>query len=870
LRKLRLVALFALFVFVFALAATPTEANDENLPTLYLKGTPREMGLQHGRALREAIKENLNIFWEAVAGHSVSKEELLTQTAQIETFLSQDVIDELTAMAEGASVNYLELVAMNNFGKDFTEDACTTGIASGTGTLTGQAIGQKNRDWSGIQVLVIYDPRPGYHYKLAAVTSAGSVGISFGVNEVGLGTGNMLLYGPSSYPDGVSNIVINRIILEDCASVDEAITCVDATIRQEPSCFMVVDVNKAAYIEAVPSNAPSPGTVVKIVENGVAAHTNHYLYEPLGTRYWSSASQTSKDRYARMNTLMTANAGQITVQLMIGFSRDHTGTYTIDNSGTVSAGIMTPNKTYPTMLSAVWTAVCRPGYTIYAPLHNAIVQQPTLASTLLEPYMNGTACTVATSLTKYTGSDWDTLKARFVTVENDIIDNNKFNENLVADSLQKGASLQDCTKHLTIQDSWTARRVVSIEQFMYDSLTPPVTSLTVPPPEPAPARLTVGSSPPELSVPVLGEGWYDLNTDASLEAPASVPVSVGVHYGFGHWTVDGETVPWNPMTVYMDTNHTATVCYTLQYYFTVVSAHSTPSGEGWYNSGAAASSLVTSPESGGAGIQYVCTGYSGTGSCPNGSETFVTFTINEPSTVTWNWKTQYELTTTANPSGSGSVTPDGTIWQDANSSVYLSAFANAGYIFTGWSGDLTGSENPASVTMNGPKSITANFSPKCTLTIRSQHGTPDPPLGTWAYAVGAEVTASIASPVSGSPGVRYICTGWRARGSPDTLPPEGTVNSVTFTIIMNTTITWRWRTQYLLTTGISPESSGTIDISPTSADGYYDAKSTITLTAIENEGYDFSYWSGGLRGIANPQNLLLRGPRTVTANFIPE
>jgi hypothetical protein len=165
---------------------------------------------------------------------------------------------------------------------------------------------------------------------------------------------------------------------------------------------------------------------------------------------------------------------------------------------------------------------------------------------------------------------------------------------------------------------------------------------------------------------------------------------------------------------------------------------------------------------------------------------------------------------------------------------------------------------------------TSVYADTATLTIRSQYGTPSPAVGTWTYTIGEEITAGVGTPISGSPGIRYLCTGWRARGSPDTLPPEGTVNLVTFTITMNTTIIWRWRTQYLLTTGISPESGGTIDISPTSADGYYDAKSTITLTAIESEGYDFSYWSGGLRGVANPQNLLLRAPRTVTANFISE
>ena len=157
-----------------------------------------------------------------------------------------------------------------------------------------------------------------------------------------------------------------------------------------------------------------------------------------------------------------------------------------------------------------------------------------------------------------------------------------------------------------------------------------------------------------------------------------------------------------------------------------------------------------------------------------------------------------------------------------------------------------------------------------TLTVRSRYGSPDPSVGNHICPINTEITASVATPVAGTPGIRYVCTGYRARGSPETLPPTGGGNSVTFTITMNTTLTWTWKTQYLLTATASPEGSGTIDISPTSPDGYYDAKSTVTLTASDNTGYDFGYWSGGLRGITNPQNLLLRGPRNVVATFILE
>ena len=41
--------------------------------------------------------------------------------------------------------------------------------------------------------------------------------------------------------------------------------------------------------------------------------------------------------------------------------------------------------------------------------------------------------------------------------------------------------------------------------------------------------------------------------------------------------------------------------------------------------------------------------------------------------------------------------------------VALTAAPNTGYSFTGWSGDLTGTTNPATIVMNADKTVTANF-----------------------------------------------------------------------------------------------------------------------------------------------------------------
>jgi len=69
---------------------------------------------------------------------------------------------------------------------------------------------------------------------------------------------------------------------------------------------------------------------------------------------------------------------------------------------------------------------------------------------------------------------------------------------------------------------------------------------------------------------------------------------------------------------------------------------------------------------------------------------------------------QYSLT--VNITGNGSVVPSptGSIY-DNGTVVTLTATPNAGWVFTGWSGDLTGTANPANITMDVNKIVTALF-----------------------------------------------------------------------------------------------------------------------------------------------------------------
>ena len=71
----------------------------------------------------------------------------------------------------------------------------------------------------------------------------------------------------------------------------------------------------------------------------------------------------------------------------------------------------------------------------------------------------------------------------------------------------------------------------------------------------------------------------------------------------------------------------------------------------------------------------------------------------------------YTLAATASQGGTVQVSPVGSVFE-AGQTVQLTARADSGYAFTGWSGDASGTANPLTVTMNGDIAVSANFLPK--------------------------------------------------------------------------------------------------------------------------------------------------------------
>ena len=180
--------------------------------------------------------------------------------------------------------------------------------------------------------------------------------------------------------------------------------------------------------------------------------------------------------------------------------------------------------------------------------------------------------------------------------------------------------------------------------------------------------------------------------------------------------------------------------------------------------------VTATPSSG-----FVFTGWSGAAS---GTGNPVTITMDGNKTLTANFASvNYTLTVVA--AGNGSTSPAaGTYSYASGAQVMVTATPASGYVFTGWAGAASGTSNPVTITVDGNKTLTANFVPTYyTLTVNSTWGgSTSPAAGTYSYVSGTQVMVT-AMPSSG-----YVFTGWSGAAS-------GTSNPVTIGMDGNKTLT---------------------------------------------------------------------------------
>jgi hypothetical protein len=222
--------------------------------------------------------------------------------------------------------------------------------------------------------------------------------------------------------------------------------------------------------------------------------------------------------------------------------------------------------------------------------------------------------------------------------------------------------------------------------------------------------------------------------------------------------------------------------------------------------------------------------------------------------------------------GNGSVRVNGVLralpWSGSfasSSTVNLEAVPDSGWQFDNWSGDLTGSTSPTTITMNAGKSVTANFSQIYTLSLTK--------TGNGSVRVDG-VLRSLPWSATFPPGTSVTLdavpdSGWEFDNWTGDYNWAGT--PITVTMDSDKSIAANFTAQPTLS--ITSTGSGTVEVDgipralPWSAQ--FDAGTTVALEAIPDAGYSFDGWSGD-RSWGDPvMTTAIDEDTSIVANFVP-
>ena len=221
----------------------------------------------------------------------------------------------------------------------------------------------------------------------------------------------------------------------------------------------------------------------------------------------------------------------------------------------------------------------------------------------------------------------------------------------------------------------------------------------------------------------------------------------------------------------------------------------------------------------------------------------------------------YTLTTSANPSEGGTVSPS-TQQYDEGKTATITATPAAEYLFQSWSG-ATGSTNSTSVVMSSDKSVTANFVKKkyaLTTTVEGEGTVSEKVIKAGAAT---DYNSGTIVELTAVPSGEWLFVEWKG-------DVTGTVNPTQITIDKAKNVTAVFvKKQYPLTIEIEGEGTVSEKVIKVGLATDYNSGTIVELTAKSSgEWYEFVEWTGDIKSTENPVQITIDEAKTVKATFL--
>ena len=401
---------------------------ETSLDVLTFEGTPAAIGGKYGLQFRDSIQLNVKNHWESILKTGLSPLEVLKIVEVREKYLSPDIVEELKAMAVAAQVSYIDLLVYNlftQFQQPEEESGCTSWVAAGTGSRTGETLLHKNRDFAFKPQVAIQINREGKYKYMALISEGQTTLLPAGINEHGLAViqndvgMNLMNYNVF----GIEGTEMCRYIIENCRNVDEAIAYVANANNFGGSIIFLADKDKGAIIELTGWQQH-----VEIIENEAQFRSNHFLNLTDKTYASPAHSTTSSRRYEAAKEFFEEKSYNLSVLDCHELSRHHyysedgvlsahdSADGSICNHRTLFGVTFQIDKDYPGELSTMWTAIGFPCSSIYVPLHVG-------ATEIQEAYKNGVAWRAAVEIKSMNLGPHAGLIPHFLDIEQEFINN---------------------------------------------------------------------------------------------------------------------------------------------------------------------------------------------------------------------------------------------------------------------------------------------------------------------------------------------------------------------------------------------------------------------------------------------------------------
>lgn len=374
-----------------------------------------------------------------------------------------------------------------------------------------------------------------------------------------------------------------------------------------------------------------------------------------------------------------------------------------------------------------------------------------------------------------------------------------------------------------------------------------------------------------------GSGWYDAGASAYFSVEAEVQSGDDSRHSFTSWTgsgTGGYSGSVREANATMNGPITETANWSTQHYLEVTSLYGTPFGTGWYNAGTVVSFGIDSTTINRWNAHYQFDSWTGTGNVSySGPSAISTVTVNGPITEQADWNVEFLVETSSSPEGLLDVSGDGWYQKGYSFSTIKApdTLTKDGktYEFKGWKvNDQVVSGNPATIAINQPSTIIADYNQDITVVITTNIGAGTKVLvdgeeksapHTAAWNAGTSHSIGVVTTQNGIPGTRFTFKEWQHGGEQvQTVSPNANIN---YTADLSA--------EYYLEVTSDPEGVYALN-----SEGWYDENEVVVLDTVQSSfkqgttSYRFIEWQEDGEGkTGNPVSIVMDEPHTAVAKF---